>query len=909
MKNTSGFILILKTVLYLSLLTLSQSYAQEQDDDSLGSFVSNIRENLKDGTDSLSEHKEKIERLSDEALYKLSKKSDKLKFKVANKIFDSISDRTLVEFENDDINGKLKIERKVFSNHDLINSYTVVDRLALPFFLPGWSQQIGSSHLNFSISSSLGIDFLNIRQVTASNALFENPFKASQKKKKKMLKSNWYMESIELLKEMKKNPEIIKGEQFIVERETIKDDKFLYLDAQKTARYSNFFNLLAFPLRIPLKNKWLHKLEDGEIISYAGTGHLSTGVTLGSSFDVLNPLDPLGASIHAKAYLRGRFQITILKESEDSVLVKFTKLRAAGDKNGFNIGVSNYDFFEYEAYGHSLLKLGTSSFKINRSVVDEIYKTTDHVYRYDLKTKEGIEAYEDATIGRFETSYAYSKKFRDMENAPVVRVAKAHKTGKTHRTNNKQELFIFLERKKESTHNHFTTQLTLSDGSKHIITASHVSNRFEEEDFWAEKNIRNYSFRTENHKDLQTNKEKFGFTFEGNFQDSQTKGLELNAYTQAIEVLFNQKSLFPEVPIYLPTPGTRWRKIHRKRKQINYKRMAKYGSSNFSFKVFLNEQQISSLINVDEQEMWSILEKSFRVKTGKWSNKSARTKSLYLSTIFGKVIGAPLLFTANLFSDGIDSEGHFRTPMDSAYITSVALNFHEKWMELKTKDLRVDKAEVTELIGEMFYDQSFNLELMRTILITQVGSELAYSIAGYNRAFGQIHKAGKQIVRIDTVTEEVTRLLNIEKDVELMKRDTGLVVAYIDSEIISDTKMKLKIKFNKTPKVIYFKLENSGGIKSKRVLSEFMMLNYQKDDSGELQPIFEGGIEKEIILDRENSRGFAKTLIDSMEADDWHTLSIAFSMTGKLFGNIVNQRIKSPDFPIEEELNDEEDEQ
>ncbi|MCM2322298.1 MAG: hypothetical protein NDJ90_03445, partial [Oligoflexia bacterium] len=96
--------------------------------------------------------------------------------KISNVFFDRISDINVFSAPlGDDGRLRLKVSRAIFSNNDIEESFTVIDRVRLPLSLPVLSVPLGNAFATFNIGLGGSLDVTNVRLVKPSNALYSAP--------------------------------------------------------------------------------------------------------------------------------------------------------------------------------------------------------------------------------------------------------------------------------------------------------------------------------------------------------------------------------------------------------------------------------------------------------------------------------------------------------------------------------------------------------------------------------------------------------------------------------------------------------------------------------------------------------------------------------------------------------------
>lgn len=186
-------------------------------------------------------------------------------------LFESLSDLSLIETSLGPVEVELGVERKVYKNYDLLNSYTVIDFMKVPISWPvplGDAISVGASSLQFQLGLTLSPELMNIRQVLPKGLeTLEDTTKLTLGLKDEVAQINSRDDDADSL--LGPIGEILPWNS----------------DNPLTrARYYKFWNLFTGPLKLPLSaTKLKHDLSIGEIMSYTLRGRVELGASVGWS--------------------------------------------------------------------------------------------------------------------------------------------------------------------------------------------------------------------------------------------------------------------------------------------------------------------------------------------------------------------------------------------------------------------------------------------------------------------------------------------------------------------------------------------------------------------------------------------------------------------------------------------------
>jgi hypothetical protein len=197
-----------------------------------------------------------------------------------------------------------------------------------------------------------------------------------------------------------------------------------FIDQSIRARVGNVWNPVAMPLKLPINMKRYKKLSNGELISYNTYGYIEAGMNAGFNIkpEILDMKGRSGINAGYKVYLRGNYQITILKESDRFASVKVHRIATVG--NNFNIRAQannfvwydGYILFEGEDYEQKVLRQNFAIIPFNFTYDHNISQSFELAYRYDLNFPEAQEAFKNAIFGAYGRSQEYEGRIGELED-------------------------------------------------------------------------------------------------------------------------------------------------------------------------------------------------------------------------------------------------------------------------------------------------------------------------------------------------------------------------------------------------------------------------------------------------------------------------------------------------------------
>ncbi len=797
----------------------------------------------------------KILELPGEIRYRVAKEYDKLSSRLAEAIFDKIEDFKIYDYSQESRNVSLRLGRSVFDNHDVFNSYTVVDTIQLPFTLYGWSELI-SGH-TFSLNFGIGGNFVmrDLRQVgrTKLSSLDDLDTKAASIEKTDWMAS---LTSSAANSTETTDPNDPSNPPYTEIPDHSEANPLYWLDSMNRARFKNLWNMVAFPARMPFKVDWLKRLDDGEIVVYGGSGYVELGPSwgVGKAFE-FNGHDDESFNIGAswRYFLAGEFTIAILKENDHMVKLKFHRYLQSGQRANFGAGSTRLDVFDGIAVLHKQVgKFGFQFKPFNLSWSDSGGPILEIGYEFDLSQPEGKEAYESAVLGKLAKADELAAKMDGRETAPVKRLF--HKKGKEDVIQNQREAQIFLySRTRNATQRQSDVKLTLSDGEHKLYTAI-AENTFESK--WTLGSRQRLVTRTT----VDHNQGLLGLVFEGWMENTSTDAEELNNYEDIVEKTLNRGKIFERVPIYAPRDDNDFYSHDRNVEP----EIAKTGPSSFYYRMDLDEKMIQSFVNIPEAERWKIMEKVFGVEPGTWGDPTKR--------FFRK-----LLVTAGAAVDILlyPFDIHFRG-FEKLFIADRAV---DEWSDIaKTQDPR----EYTNKLGKFFSDSVYGPEMMEACSIAVESFKPPFFLTASNYSFGRIVLQEGNFSGVGKTVEEYRRESQI--DSPQIGYNVSLTVKTLGVEVLDENRVKVTFELPVKPNYLYFRVAKTGFVEKNE--KELVVLNYAQADAGQ----------NTLILDRreKNYRGaLAKAFIER----GYYKIYFGIGIGGRDWGPVISQSLYYPYAP------------
>ncbi len=671
--------------------------------------------------------------------------------RISDALFDWADDFSFFDSEawEDGLQVNLRTQRRVFDNQDILNSWTVVDRIRLNTRLPIFSTEVLGGPIGFSIGTSQSVEVLNIRQM--SPLLYS---RASTLKER----------SIDLQSALSDARAADEGRE---PRGPIWD--LPIDDPQDQARFGRFWNRVLFPMRLPLTANALKRLEEGEVVSYTGEGSVHLGPSVGWVYD--NSILNANAGISVSTYLRGSYRISVLKESERFVRVKLTRIGAYGA--GLSAGARGESQM---LDGHLVLRklnkyLKVTPFSLEAS--DEQSRTFNVGYRYDLENPQAREAYEQAVLGQFafsdELSVDETGKALDSQLTGVQKLFTRTAKGRTEQVSQNLRLSALYRRDHVTSRTTVDAIITFPDGRFHIFQ-SWVENSREWRAFWAWYEKLYYKFWAHLNSGTQ-GRFPISLWAEGNIQDSSTSQAELMSYILEAENTIGKVGLFPRPPA--------------KEKDL-FERSPR---SSFFYRIAFSTEQIQAFIKTSPERAWELLEQAFGVTPGTWTNPLNR---------FWNRLGSEVL---NIFTYPLYVAD---APIRLGNVPGHASRIHERWMNVASAR---SLEEMTERLSKVFHDRRYSYELMRLLRASMNGQPVAYEVSAYSPVFGRVAETGNSEVFLEDLATRAQREIEFDREEgRTPTQDRDAAIHGVLASAVSSSRVDIEMHLRAAPKAIYLEL-------------------------------------------------------------------------------------------------------
>lgn len=686
-----------------------------------------------------------------------------------------------------------KVYRRVFANHDIFDSHTVIDTFEIPVSIPLWSasEALGSElSVGLSLGSSGHFKVENIRQVVPK-ALSTYPSWGDFSLKKEFFEKlnfrnllRFFDESLGYTEEeLKETNAYLEGERDkISEGEWLEDDRDKFYLARKfnnpgsKARYGKLLNLFTSPLKLPVKAKHLEKLHHGEIISYTADGLIQLTGSIGWSYNVTGVIDPVGGQISKSTYLSGKYRVSIIKEDKRFVRVKVSRLKTKG------INTSFYPLTVKKTLLDGLAVIGIGleqdviltpfQFSSNKSTSDSF----DVMYRYDLEQKSGVEAYEKAVWGFLKDSGDIAIEDEGSNSPAVEKLISKESKSKTKQKYKKFEInFVFKSTSSKSkTIDHSVIHIPSGpDMGIHYVKNGTVSRVREWSTIW------NYKERKEEKFKVSLNEERinegdikgFGLSVEMNSYDNKTTGKELNSYIKKCHDMIGfdgvNRKIISNVPLKRPD-------VNKDGVLSGYSK-AWYGESRFLCKSQYDWFHLQKFIYKTRDQKIAILEKVMKLERFKQTLK--------------------------------DEENSFNYENNITTAEKRAIDLLRHWEKLES--ISDDYIRLHEALTKMIDTTSKSYDMARVLHASCKERKVPFLVRAYNESFDHINLNEENFHLADNISSIAANQLAIDSIGPRTKYDRSAIVSGINTKILRNGNIELNFHLNQNPKFIFFDLQAS----------------------------------------------------------------------------------------------------
>ena len=504
--------------------------------------------------------------------------------RISDRLFDRISTYNMAIPIGKNVTAVGHVRRNVYPHGD--GTFSVLDAFGVRGIVAvGEATEVAGVPVYGSIGGEHGWDFLNIKQFDHKLKIGPKPEVSDQQKEA------WTEEFWDEIKEK------WFGFKFLIDfLENSTDSVLDHIRSPSDrfhARYMKAFNLTRIPFHLPLSREGFEKMEPGEIYSWTTfTGaFFSVGALTGQL--------PWQGSVSLNIYLRGSYRVTVMKEMEGNwARIKVSRMLSDGHTITGKVGW-DFDLIEDVLFG-SDLSISIVPFRLDASEAD--IKIFDSLYRYNMDSAEGTEAYQEAVFFNFIKSDELSQTSLNVEkihDKETVTDASASRLG----------FNVFLFRGATALQRD-DSLITVTDkngvhyvfrsGSQNEIRRGHIFRSSQERVSY----VIQASVELEN---LESNARALDpvILASAMISDRDAYGYELRDYFQMIESLVQDPQLFDESIYFSQTD---------------------YGKMSVALHFKFGAKAIERVLQASDADLWSALAKAFGVAVSDWSTPSQRER-------------------------------------------------------------------------------------------------------------------------------------------------------------------------------------------------------------------------------------------------------------------------------------------
>lgn len=793
--------------------------------------------------------------------------------RLSDVLFETLNDLPLYRSEIGNVEIDLSVHRRIFENHDALNSWTVVDRFNVAGSLPIYSKMIdaagsASQNFGFTIGTRAGIEFINIHQSTPDSYVSLPTLDAQ---KEKIESSAWYDEFIST---PTTSSEDTPSSGVWLPTTNDNGDPVLgffgadsFLDSENEARYSRFWNLILFPFRLPIKAGLIRNMDIGEIISYVGQGALELGPSVGWSFDPTGVIGAGGAHVSYTTFISGAFRISIYREDEHRVRVKATRSRSLG--HAINIGESHSTDLLSGNLIVDKLNDGIKIVPFSLSVGESSTRSFDVAYRFDLRDPAAAEAYEQSVMGRLALADELSIDLagHPRQGTGVEKLfTRTSDTDSTSQSRRLQLGFIFKKRSQTSiTHVETTITVPGPNGDEtHHLFRSLTENSSDWKLLWAvyEKFMTRFGLflDVDQYEQDPVSNSAVTLTVEGSIKDSDTFKDEMMDYILEIEDAVGKYGIFPRPPASADKGAMK--------STTEAAPDFHFGKSRFYYRFDLTQDQIHKFIETDSSDMWRVIENAFGAPRYFWTNPFIR--ALYqLLTLPLSILNIPLYVTDVNIRQGSDLL-HARI-------------IHYKWAAIKDMPTIREKVEA---LGSLFYDRLFSYEMVRIIRSALDNEDVGFIVSGYNMLFGSLYDQGNTHILANNRASEIEREIEFDQQGPRYP-DTSAVVGNLSVNPLSAALVDINFDLNSTPKGLFLQLytDNPWWYFHNSKLGDILLFNAGQYSPGR----------NTLVLDKNDTQSPLYELAGQLEPDSGYKVRLSINNNGLHWGMAAENTFVTPE--------------
>lgn len=748
--------------------------------------------------------------------------ADELKVRVANSIFDNGLESDL--FNDDfgkDVSLGVNMRRDTYNNFDLLNTWTVVDRLRIRLSTQLWGLGDAKDHYAAPPGDSVSFSFAGISFGGNGEIEWRDMKQLSPHDVERLPKVDQEKQRISAAistfeNQGKPQAPLSADAQTQQDLEELNPNLGnLGLDSSLVVKLHDLLNPLTLPFRLPLSRRDLRKMSDGEIISYNLTGRVGFGGRVGWSL-VQDTGIQFGADLTAETHWDGEFEVSVMRENERFAKVRMSRIKGHGSsariafQTGYKDLFQGIVIFKETKIESRQLETSVSYMPFYFQASKQLNKEIDDSYRYDLETEEGKSAFHAAVLGNMIPSSEIAEREKGVASPTVTKLYSrtATETQKV-RTSGTDFDFIFKVRR-SLTGDAIETSITTPDGFNKIYK-SYYENRKEHHYLLGhdDRIIRRFTINMDEEGFKQSRPGSLLIVAENTVDDSSTNGPELNDYIDDVETIMGQPDLFPSFPSTTPShPGNRPRR-------------AWYGRSSFYYGFTLKEENLKQLFSADFN---AISQEAQNAGLGIEAKDLIKAKKAY--------------------------ESH-------------------------------DPKTTYQSLKNIFGDRKHAHDLMLVLLKFLPLNTYEKFLAAQNKAFGNIQNRGHHVTALETLYESTQAEMGEGSDTHRTVADPEAVVSDISAETLADKKIALHFTLEQEPKFLYFRLtplthphkhKNSAKVRENE---ELILLN--RDHR------FVKG-ENTIVLDPASTDPLIHHLIGAMDSLELFSFTLGYSKKDKNWG-------------------------
>jgi hypothetical protein len=527
---------------------------------------------------------------------------------LAVSLFESISNIDIFSQSAGPGNIAVNIQRRIFNNHDINQSWTVMDIMRVPYsvpLIPSTNVPVGPLSVSVGATGQLSLSMVHIRQVMPDLFNQLNDLQTTKQQMDTAIEDNKLLLTSEApVKKTfwQKIASFFKGD---------------FRNARTRAQFNRLYNVLTQPLQFPFTEKGLLKMPVNDIRIYAFEGLLQLSAGVGFSISAVPGVDLFNMGVGPSVYVGGRWQVAILKLPNNKLKVKITRITDNG--RVFSFGAQHrWDIFKgFVVFGEHIGAISQTLIPFQFSVSKEHSDKFDIGYEFDLSKPEALDAAQKMIGGHVRLTQQMARK---PDSGVVWNFRRDQKTSTSTVAKGVHLDFLFYHQRITKTQK-IDAILTLPDGEHHFFKGISDSVMAWDSVFGGREK-KSYSFQTLTDQDAlaKGDDKAMILRMSGTIEDARTTGKEMRRYINEVETALGDEKLFDNFPTHLQKKVC----VLKICKQVT--RLAKYGSSSFLYRITMRKNQVDAFINADEARVWHALERGYGIKAGVWSTSGARRK-------------------------------------------------------------------------------------------------------------------------------------------------------------------------------------------------------------------------------------------------------------------------------------------